>query len=110
MIYLIFETQSDAEAALTQIDTKVREAVANYNSQAIDEGGIIPRNAATGQLETNATRTSSWAIAQQRLDGKWCFPKITPDYHPLFTGVDFLEEITCTEEEYNPDWFAQEVD
>lgn len=110
MIYLIFKTQEDAEAALNQINAKVRQAVANYNPQAIDEGGILPRNAATGQLEPNATRTSSWAIAQQRLDGKWCFPKITQDYHPLFAGVDFLEGITCTEEEYSPEWFATEIE
>lgn len=62
MIYLIFETLENAQFALNQIDTKVREIISNYNPNAIDNEGIIPSNAATGELIPDTTRTTTWAI------------------------------------------------
>lgn len=106
MIYLVFETLEDAQSALNQIDAKVRDIISSYNPNAIDNEGIIPRNAATGELIPDATRTTTWAIPQQRVDGKWCFPKLLETQHPLFFGVDFLEEVSnYIEEYYQAEWF-----
>ncbi|MBD2365191.1 hypothetical protein H6G36_29240 [Anabaena minutissima FACHB-250] len=106
MIHLTFNTLEDCQSALVQIDFKIRSLVTSFNPSAIDEAGIIPRNAATNQLTVDATKTNTWAIPQQRKDGKWIFPKPTGDIHSMFANVDFLEGVDgCTEEEFNSNWF-----
>ncbi len=106
MIYLVFDTLKAAENALRQIDYKVRAIIQNNNSQAIDLSGIIPRSAATGELMPNATKTTTWAVIQKTDLGKFVFPKITENHHPLFKGINFLGGISgYSEAEYNPNWF-----
>lgn len=108
--YLTFTTLEDAQTALDLIDLKCRQAVATFNPLAIDEVGVIPRNAATGQLTTNSTRTTTWATIQETIDGKFVFPLITTAVNPVvFAEVDFLEGMVgYSIEEYNPAWFPQE--
>lgn len=107
MFYLIFETQQEAQEAVNTIDAKVRSILEEKAPSIIDEEGIISRNASTGELDPSAARTTTWATPRQRVDNKWCFPKLTETYNPLFTGVDFTEGIEgYTEEEYQSDWFV----
>ena len=78
-------------------------------------GGVpfVGRNAKTGELQPNKTKTERWAIPQQRLsDGKWIFP-VVPD--ELVARCDqsvisvFHEAYPHVKEEYDPTWFMEPV-
>jgi hypothetical protein len=94
--HYVFTTEAEAIAA---------EA---YISQA---GGvpIVGLNAKTGEPMPNAAKTERWAIPQQRLDGKWVFPKVPdaivaqyPEAVQVYFGTTFNFEL----EAYNDTWFA----
>lgn len=96
--HYIFDTEAEAEAALTDINTDERFP-------------IIGRNAATGQLEPNKQLTTCWEKkSKQRLDGKWVFNrlpmseivKIKPE-----KVMKFKENHKYVLEEYNKNWFPE---
>jgi hypothetical protein len=89
MRYFIFDTEQQAIDTIAEIDSKIRQRISELSPGAIDSGGVIPRNAKTGQLDPDKPRTSTWAIATQREDGKWIVPEITEDYNPIFEGLVF---------------------
>ncbi|MDB9372393.1 hypothetical protein [Nodularia sphaerocarpa] len=108
MNYLVFSSLEDAQTALDLINLKVRQAVTAFNPQAIDENGIISRNAKTGRLRPTSARTTSWSTIQETVTGVFILPLITTDVNPVvFAGIDFLEGLPLyTIEEYNPLWFS----
>lgn len=107
MKYLVFLSLQDAQTALNLINLKVRQAVTAFNPSAIDEDGIISRNAKTGRLRPTSARTKSWASIQETVTGKFVFELITTDVNPVvFAGIDFLEGLPLhTIEDYDPLWF-----
>lgn len=109
MNYLVFKTLNEAEAALNLIDSKVRQRIESTFPEAIDAVGIIPKNKQTGELDPAGSRTTSWAVVQETIDGQFVFPELTEDYDLLFQGIDFLDGMVgYTLEEYDPLWFPQE--
>lgn len=82
MIYLIFDTQAQAQEALTQIWA---------NMQPIKDITLT-------QTEVNPPITTSWAIERQRLDGKWVFEKPDNEHMNLVSGY--------FEEQYQETWFS----
>lgn len=67
---------------------------------------LVGTNAATGQLEQEGL-TTAWAVPQERLDGKWVFPRVPENLrnqHPEAIK-QFIANHTFTVEDYSPDWF-----
>jgi hypothetical protein len=85
LTYLVFDTQVEAQTALTQIWSNMQP--------------IVEVNAKT-MLPVPTPVTTAWSIEQQRLDGKWCFLK--PDIEHMTNVVDYVEE------EYSESWFTSE--
>ena len=63
MGYYVFDTQQEAEAAEAYISS-------------VGGAPIVGINAKTGMLALGKQKTEHWATPQQRLDGKWIFPKV----------------------------------
>lgn len=95
LMYMVFETRGEAEAAEAFICR-------------IAKTPITSRNAKTGQPDLSAIKTEKWAIPQQRLDGKWVFPAIPDDLLNMYSVEDvneFRSRFSFVKEEYQPDWF-----
>ena len=71
--YIVTATQSDADAAL------------------------VPINVAKGFSDTR-TKTSTWAVPRQRMDGKWVFEAPEPELRALITVPHTIEPMA-------DDWF-----
>jgi hypothetical protein len=80
----------------------------------IREHGNLPLtgiNALTGLPEPEKAKTEKWAIPQQRLDGKWVFPRLSEYFRMNCTEEEittFFTSFNPTIETYNNDWFPQE--
>ena len=99
-MYLLFQTLEDAQSAQSVIDGNIRAATTDYNPAAIDEAGLIGRNAATGELDPSAPRTTTWCEPIECIEG-WALVKpegLAPD---VFDGVDLLAGVP---------FFVQSVD
>jgi hypothetical protein len=125
MMYLVFGTLEQAEAALEKIYQNMIFGVESPDLLNVETGStvdkdqlpadqavevnagnrrypIFGKNAATQQLDTVSGYTTAWAVPQQRVtDSKSVFPK--PD-DALMVGVTGFAE-----EQYNPEWFPPEV-
>jgi hypothetical protein len=121
--YLVFQTQQAAQLALEVIYANMVAAISSPDllnvatGQVVDKDDLTPDeavqvnadqrqfpvfgvNAATGLKDHDSGFTTSWATAQETVDGKWVFPQ--PD-QALMDGVaDYVVE------PYNPDWFPTE--
>ena len=99
--YYVWNTEAEAQAALDFIN----------NSGWFP---IIGRNAKTGELQPDKQKTTKWADSvQERLDGKWCFPRIEEVRLdalgiPPETRQGFLDAFQPTIEEYQSEWFPIE--
>ena len=72
---------------------------------------LIGTNAATGLPAPDKCKSERWAIPQQRLDGKWVFPKVPAEMIDQFTDsqIDaFNNAFPYVFEEYSLDWFPIE--
>ena len=67
---------------------------------------LLGINAATGQPEQKGL-TTAWAMPQERLDGKWVFPRVPENLCNQYPGAieQFIANHTFTVEDYSPDWF-----
>lgn len=121
MLYLVFDTQQDAESALQTIYANMILIVdspdlLNIETQHVDQKDqlneqqliqvnsgyrhypVFGKNAGTGLKLTDAGYTLSWATPAQRVtDGKWVFIKPSDG---LMNAV-----VYSSEEEYDPAWF-----
>jgi len=75
---------------------------------------IVGNNAATGEPAPDKQTTTCWVSEiSERLDGKWCFPRV-PSERLDYIGVPeedrqaFLNVFAPTIEEYDDSWFPQE--
>ena len=94
-LYYVFDDEETAIGAENYIST-------------IGGAPITGVNAATGELEPNATKTERWAIPKERLDGKWAFPYVGDDkvsQYPPDVADYFETTFPNTKEEYEDDWF-----
>ena len=92
-VHYVFNTKQEAIDAELQI-----RQLGNFPLQGI--------NAATGQPQQEGL-TTAWAVPQERLDGKWVFPRVPENLrnqHPEAVK-QFIASNTFTVEEYSPDWF-----
>jgi len=106
MNYFVFNSESEAIQAVEIIDSKVRERVESISPESIDEEGLIPRNAATGELVYDVSRTTTWDVPWQRADGKWMVAFIDDNYDPTLAGINFTEGFSSyTVEEESSNWF-----
>ena len=96
--YYVFDTEAEAEAALTDINSDERFP-------------IVGRNAATGELEPNKQQTTCWVKkSKQRKDGKWVFErlptaeiiKIKPE-----KAQKFKNDHKYGLEDHNKNWFPE---
>lgn len=89
------------------------EATAIAAELYIREHGQLPRvgvNALTGLPEPDKQKTEAWAIPVQRLDGKWCFPRLAPYYIENCTEeeiVTFFNTFNPVIEIFNTNWFPE---
>jgi hypothetical protein len=91
--HYVFGTEQEAINAELQI-----RQLGNFPLQGI--------NAATGQPEPKGL-TTAWAMPQERLDGKWVFPRVPKNLCNQYPGAieQFIANHTFTVEDYSPDWF-----
>lgn len=69
---------------------------------------LVGYNAKTGLPEPDKAKTERWAIPQQRLDGKWVFPKIPTEIleqYPDEVIDNFNTTFPYIFEEYDSNWF-----
>jgi hypothetical protein len=105
MIFFVFETKADADAANAIIAENVREFVATNSPDALSPDGskLRGRRADTGELVD--VYTERWAEPLRRADSRWVFAKPTQEKTaPLPVSV-FLAGVVAGEEEYDPAWF-----
>ena len=94
-LYYVFEdeqTAINAEATISQIAGAPR----------------VGYNALTGLPEPDKCKTERWAIPQQRLDGKWVFPKVPTELLEQYsddTINQFNQAFPYVFEEYDASWF-----
>ncbi len=80
----------------------------------IAEKGFMPitsTNAQTGELTPNKQKTEKWATLQQRLDGKWVFPRLPAEVLENVALEDktyFFNAFSPVIEDYEADWFPAE--
>mgnify|MGYP006289258409 CR=1 FL=1 len=102
MAWLIFATETDAQAAELQIRANVRAfAEKHVPARLSPDGGLIGINAATGELCPGAALTTAWAIPSHVVEG-WAIPLPSPDQiHPMLlaqflAGVGGIEVADVT--------------
>lgn len=118
--YLVFNTKAAAETALETIYANMVEAVNSPDLMDVSTGQVVDKDSLTPEeaVQTDAASrhfpifgviastqaknvstgyTTAWATAQERIDGKWVFPK--PDA-ALMVGVTGY-----TIEPFDPAWF-----
>ena len=91
--YYVFNTEQEAINAELQI-------------RQLGNLPLLGINAATGQPEQEGL-TTAWAVPQERLDGKWVFPRVPENLcnqHPDAIK-QFIANNIFTIENYSPDWF-----
>ncbi len=96
-LYYVFSTEELAIQAEAQISI-------------LGNAPIKGRNAKTGEL-VDIGETTRWAIPEQRLDGKWVFPKVNDELLAQYSSDiinEFNNAFPNTLEEYNKTWFPSE--
>ena len=95
-MYLIFDTLETARAAQVQIDSNIVAVIATNEPEVVSDTGIIGRNMATGQLDYEATRTTTWCEPRPHGDIWYLIkPEIN---HPYFDGVNTCDGVVdCVE-------------
>ena len=99
-IFYVFNTEEEALIAEAQISL-------------LGSAPIVGKNAKTGQLDENKTKTIRWAIPKQRLDGKWVFPKINDEIllqYPQEIIDGFNSTHNYVLEDYDSSWFPTDED
>ena len=95
-MYLVFPALDQAQAAKAQIDSNIVAVIAANEPEVVSDTGIIGRNAATGQLDYDATRTTPWCDPVECVEGWYLIkPEIS---HSYFDGVDVLVGVTGYQE------------
>ena len=94
--YYVFNTEQEAINAELQI-----RQLGNFP--------LVGVNAATGEPSQEGL-TTAWAVPQERLDGKWVFPRVPENLRNEHAGSvqAFNDANTFTIENYSADWFPQE--
>lgn len=106
MTYYIFNTEEEALLAEQQIISNVRDWITTNVPDALSSDGskLRGRNAKTGEFVD--VYTTRWAIPQQITDGRWVFPKPTPNITAPIPVEIFLSDVIANEITYNPNWFS----
>ena len=87
-MYLVFSTLDQAQTAQAQIDRNIVAVIAANEPEIVSDTGIIGRNAATGELDYDATRTTTWCEPMECVEGWYLIkPEIN---HPYFNEVNVL--------------------
>lgn len=110
MIYYVFNTEAEAQSAEQQIVDNVRNWVATNVPDALSADGtkLRGRNAKTGEFVD--AFTTRWAIPQQVADGRWVFPKPTPEKTEPIPVAVFVANVIAPETEYDAAWWSQTID
>jgi len=92
--YYVFNTEQEAINAELQI-------------RQLGHFPLVGTNAATGEPSQDGS-TTAWAIPQERLDGKWVFPRVPESLRNQHAEAisQFIADNVFTIEEYSQDWFA----
>ena len=124
MDYLVFTTQSAAQAALTTIYANMVKAINSPDLLDVSTGQVVQKdalttdeavktsaddrhfpvfgvNAATGIKDSEQGYTTAWAVEQETVSGTWVFAK--PADSLMNDVVDY------TVAPYDPAWFPSEV-
>ena len=122
MDYLVFTTQSAAQAALTTIYANMVKAINSPDLLDVSTGQVVQKddltadeavkassddrhfpvfgvNAATGIKDYEQGYTTAWAVEQETVSGAWVFAK--PDDSLMNDVVGY------TVAPYDPAWFPQ---
>ena len=87
-MYLLFTTLEQAQAAQAQIDSNIVAVLTEKEPEIVSDTGIIGRNAATGELDYNAARTTTWSEPTECADGWYLVKPVMNHYY--FVGVNLL--------------------
>lgn len=119
--YLVFKTETAAQAALETIYANMVEAINSPDLKNVVTGEVVNKddltteetaeinsaqrnfpifgvNAASNAKNPNAGYTTAWAVAQKTVADLWAFP--APDESLMANVVGY------TVEPYNADWFT----
>jgi hypothetical protein len=111
--YLVENTEEESTVTAQTLHNRTHKLWQEFGYEIDENGAVVGKNAATGELDPGAQMTEAYAIPQQRLDGKWIIPH--PEslpYSQVVTGggrtweeemMDGLDYIPI--EEYDPSWF-----
>ena len=107
-MYLIFNTLEAAQSAQAQIDSNIVAVISANEPEIVSDRGIIPRDLATGELDYEATRTTTWCEPIQHGD-IWYL--IKPDInHPYFECIDLCDGVVgCVEAIELPEIIVEET-
>ena len=108
LMYLIFNTLESAQAAQATIDSNIVAIIAANEPEIVSDRGIIPRNLGTGQLDYEATRTTTWCEPAAHGDIWYLIkPEIN---HPYFDGIDLCDGVVgCVEAMELPEIIVEET-
>lgn len=73
MRFYVSDSQLSSQFIVDKIDARARELL-NQRGLINADGNQIAVNAATGLPDPNAQATDTWAVPNQRADGKWIVP------------------------------------
>lgn len=103
-LILEFSTREEAMDALTVINAM---AAAWWAGQGytVQDGQLVGKNAATGQDEPDAQKTTKWADIQESQDGTFYFPSLSNDAR-FQDWRDYLPEGVSLPEDkvFPPEW------
>jgi len=109
MDYLVFETETQAEAVEAQI-FHVGALLAHSLGYFVEDGVIHGKK--DGTSSTNTGVTTRWAIPKQRLDNKWVIPHPKHSDHAK-ANPDVMAQLETQlvgipVETFDPSWFPED--
>lgn len=77
MRFLIYDTATEAQSAVTTIDNRARAVFAAQGYTVREDGAVVGKSEGCDDPDG---LTTTWDVPRQRLDGKWAVAH--PEQHP----------------------------
>lgn len=97
MLYYVFPTLPQAEAAVTQMNSVMTSVAVAHGFVAVP-GGVVGKNAATGEDDPTATLTSTWATPEETADHQWAIPSCRTRFPTSYPQIEDAANLPEPEE------------
>lgn len=87
MIAHVFPTAIACTAALALAEQRMRDIAAARGFTILPDGGVVGKNAATGQDDPNSI-TRGWSPPLETADGRWCIPSIRGVFQTTYPDIE----------------------